>query len=87
MRMRRCHANQLAREIQRQKNEEARRLKPKRRSLLSFLLRLSSPCESGEIVATEIAALGQHRQDGVGYRWYGFPSCSVLPNRRQSKNL
>ena len=41
MRMRRCHANQLAREIQRQKNQEARRLKekPKRRSLLSFLLR------------------------------------------------
>jgi hypothetical protein len=39
MRMRRIHAIQMARELQRQKNEEARRLKPKRRSLLSFLLR------------------------------------------------
>ena len=45
MRMRRIHAIQMARELQRQKNQDARRLKPKRRSLLSFLpdLRQESP--------------------------------------------
>jgi len=39
MRMRRIHAIQVAREFQRLENKEARRLKPKRRSLLNFLLR------------------------------------------------
>ena len=39
MRMRRCHANQLAREVQRQKKAKPQGVKPKRRSLLAFLLR------------------------------------------------